>query len=83
MEPDLSVDKLTTQYARHFLQPVLDAAGELKTDESYENPKSDDGAALIYGLEGNWVGDARTNTQVSTYAGVTLGTLFDEDMSTK
>eukprot|EP01043_Picozoa_sp_COSAG02_P009425 COSAG02_NODE_319_length_24795_cov_20.998502_13_plen_533_part_00 len=67
MEPGLSVDRLTEQYARHFLQPVLPPVHSLGNDEGLykeASTKDNDGAALLYGLEANWVGDARTNSQV-------------------
>lgn len=49
MEPLLSVEALADQYARHFFPEDAGAA---------------DGAALIFGLERNWVGDAMANTAV-------------------
>ena len=71
MEPGLSVDRLTAQYGRHFLQPVSETVHDLtNTDALYTATSAEDGdgAALLYGLEANWVGDARTNSQVRALA---------------
>ena len=50
LEPGLTAAELAAQYSRHFFGPEVGG--------------SDDGPALLLGLEQNWVGPASSNTAV-------------------